>query len=103
MRRPRKVRSRIASVIMKLVWWGIEIGSFLLTFRTGKAKGMKQQDQEFKARTREPVCLPHPHKLHKITGIFENYLTVLSNGLIVWEITYDKLFGAPLCMSKRGE
>ena len=83
MRRPRKVRSRysrIASVIMELVWWGIEIGSFLLTFRTGKAQGIKQQDQEFKARTREPVCLPHPHKLHKITGIFEKFDTVLGNG-----------------------
>ena len=83
MKRPRKERSRyscIASVIIKLVWWGIEIGSFLLTFRTGKSKGMKQKDQEFKARTREPVCLPHPHKLHKITGIFEKFDTVLGNG-----------------------
>ncbi len=42
----RSQNSCIASVIMKLVWWGIEIGSFLLTFRTGKAQGLKVHKHE---------------------------------------------------------
>ena len=53
---------------------------FFLRLELDKAEGIVWHDQEFKARTREPVCLPHPHKLHKIRGIFEKFDTVLGNG-----------------------
>ena len=50
-----------------------------------KNKRTEKEDEKKESRIkgtvrREPVCLPHPHKLHKITGIFEKFDTVLGNG-----------------------
>jgi hypothetical protein len=50
-----------------------------------KRRRTEKEDEKKESRIkgtvrREPVCLPHPHKLHKIRGIFDKFDTVLGNG-----------------------